>query len=150
VLCARFDSCSAAHFREESAMMRVQGYADMTSAPGALTLTHLNLDVADLARSEHFYGELLALPVTRRESSLSIRWAGGFLVLAQGRANPAGTLHFGFRVADDAAVDAWFTRLGESDAAIVERPVARGSVYVGRVRDPDGYPIEIYADHADA
>jgi hypothetical protein len=36
--------------------------------------------------------------------------------------------------------------LSERGADVVEMPVERGDVYVGRVRDPDGYPIEIYAE----
>ncbi len=121
----------------------------MTSTFQSMTLAHLNLDVADLERSEAFYRDVLGLPVTRGGESLSIRWPGGLLVLVAGSPNPAGTFHFGFRVATDAAVDACFAQFEARDATIVEMPVARGAVYVGRIRDPDGYPIEIYAQRED-
>lgn len=118
----------------------------MPTDTDALTLAHLNLDVADLGRSERFYRDVLSLPVTRRDDSLLIRWAGGLLVFAAGSPGPTGSFHFGFRVASPAAVDGWFARLRSHDTTIVEMPVERGAVYVGRLCDPDGYPVEIYAE----
>lgn len=115
-----------------------------------MTLAHLNLDVADLERSERFYRDVFAFPVTRRSDSLLIRWPGGLIVLAAGVPNITGTFHFGFRVETEAAVDDWFKRLGSLDVPILERPIGRGAVYVGRVRDPDGYAIEIYADRPES
>jgi lactoylglutathione lyase len=112
-----------------------------------MTLSHLNLDVTDLDRSERFYRDVLGLLVTRRSDSLFIRCGDAILVLAAGPPIEGGTFHFGFRVADDAAVDAWFARLRTLDVPVVEMPARRGSVFVGRLRDPDGYAIEIYADH---
>jgi catechol 2,3-dioxygenase-like lactoylglutathione lyase family enzyme len=70
------------------------------------------------------------------------------LVLAQGTAQVGGSFHFGFRVAARTDVDAWFARFREHGVTIVETPVDRGDVYVGRVRDPDGYPIEIYSERS--
>ncbi len=118
----------------------------MIGTTNSLTFAHLNVDVRDLERSEHFYRDLLSLPVERRSDALAVRWPGGLLVLVAGEPNVVGTFHFGFRVATRADVDGWFARLSERGADVVEMPVERGDVYVGRVRDPDGYPIEIYAE----
>jgi catechol 2,3-dioxygenase-like lactoylglutathione lyase family enzyme len=118
----------------------------MVDSPNILTLTHLNVDVRDLDRSAAFYADVLALPVKRRDGSLAVRWSGGLVVLVAGEPRISGSFHFGFRVAMRRDVDAWFTRFAEHTADIVEMPVERGDVYVGRLRDPDGYPIEVYAE----
>ncbi len=124
--------------------------AFMTATPSAMTLSHLNLDVTDLDRSERFYRDVLGLLVTRRSDSLFIRCGDAILVLAAGAPVIGGTFHFGFRVADDAAVDAWFLRLRALDVPVIDMPAHRGSVFVGRLCDPDGYAIEIYADHPES
>jgi catechol 2,3-dioxygenase-like lactoylglutathione lyase family enzyme len=111
-----------------------------------LSVTHLNLDVADLTVSERFYRDELCLPVERRPASLAIRTPAFLLVLAQGRPQAGGSFHFGFRVAAPADVDAWFDRFRQRGVSIVESPVERGDVYVGRLRDPDDYPIEVYSE----
>lgn len=123
-------------------------YAPMTAPPDPLTLAHLNLDVSELARSAAFYGDVLGLPVTRRPDSLLVAWPGGLLVLAPGAVTAAGSFHFGLRVESDAAVDRWFARFEVLGVAVVSPPEDRGAVYVGRIADPDGYPIEIYADRS--
>jgi catechol 2,3-dioxygenase-like lactoylglutathione lyase family enzyme len=110
------------------------------------SVTHLNLDVADLVASERFYRDELGLPLERTATSLRLHTATFLLVLAQGRPQVGGDFHFGFRIASRADVDAWFARFAERGVTIVESPVARGEVYVGRVLDPDGYLIEIYSE----
>lgn len=120
----------------------------MAASTDPLTLAHLNLDVADLARSAAFYGDVLGLPVTARSDSLLVAWPGGLLVLAAGAVTAAGSFHFGLRADSDAAVDRWFERLRGLGVAVVAEPEDRGAVYVGRIADPDGYPIEIYADRS--
>jgi catechol 2,3-dioxygenase-like lactoylglutathione lyase family enzyme len=110
------------------------------------SVTHLNLDVADLAASERFYRDELGLPVVRNTTSLRLHSATFLLVLAQGTPHFGGSFHFGFRIASRTDVDAWFARFGERGVTIVEPPALRGAVYVGRVSDPDGYQIEIYSE----
>ena len=111
-----------------------------------LRLTHLNLDVRDLDASERFYRDVLALPVERRATSLAVRRPGYLLVLGAGEPVMGGAFHFGFRVGSSDDVDAWFARLRAAGVTILVEPNDAGAVYVGRVADPDGYPIEIYAD----
>jgi len=111
------------------------------------SITHLNLDVADLERSERFYGSDLGLPVSRETAAtLRVRTSTFLLVLAPGTPQMGGSFHFGFRVASRQDVDDWFARFEERAVRIVELPLQRGSVYVGRITDPDGYPIEIYCE----
>jgi catechol-2,3-dioxygenase len=119
----------------------------MDSATRAeLSVTHLNLDVADLTASERFYRDELGLPVERRPASLALRTPAFLLVLAQGTPQLGGNFHFGFRVPARSDVDAWFRHFRERAVTVVEAPVERAGVYVGRICDPDGYPIEIYSE----
>lgn len=112
-----------------------------------LDLTHLNLDVRDLDVSERFYRDVLGLPVERDGSKLIAREPGFLIVLNSGEPAMGGTFHFGFRLDSPAEVDAWFARARDR-ATIVREPRAANRVYVGRIADPDGYAIEIYADLA--
>lgn len=118
----------------------------MNTPLAELCLTHLNLDARDLDASYRFYGELLGLPVTRRESLLRVEHPSYLLVLNVGEPKVGGTFHFGFRVAGAGDVDAWIERLRSNSTPILVEPNHAGSVYVARVADPDGYEIEIYAD----
>jgi len=118
----------------------------MVTRPAELDLTHLHLDVRDLDRSERFYRDVLGLPVDRRDTSLVVRKPGFLMVLNAGEPSVAGTFHFGFRVAGSGDVDDWFARFATADVAVVNAPKAANGVYVGRIADPDGYPIEIYCD----
>ncbi len=122
--------------------------ARFQSSDKMLTLAHINLDIADLTRSEAFYRDVLELPVTRRSDSLLVRWPGGLVVLELGTPAAPNSFHFGFRVETRAAVDEWFERFAQSGTPIVESPVERAGVYVGRIADPDRYPVEVYADLA--
>jgi catechol 2,3-dioxygenase-like lactoylglutathione lyase family enzyme len=99
-----------------------------------------------LTVSEQFYGEQLGLPAERRPASLALRTPAFLLVLAQGTPQLGGSFHFGFRVPAPSDVDAWFERFRERGVTVVEPPVERAGVYVGRICDPDGYHIEIYSE----
>jgi catechol 2,3-dioxygenase-like lactoylglutathione lyase family enzyme len=111
-----------------------------------LRLTHLNLDARDLDASARFYGDILGLPVSRRDGTLRVEHPQYLLVLNAGEPTIGGTFHFGFRVEGAAEVDAWIGRLRSEHVPILVEPKYVGSVYVARVADPDGYEIEIYAD----
>jgi catechol 2,3-dioxygenase-like lactoylglutathione lyase family enzyme len=109
-------------------------------------MTHLNLDARDLDASSRFYGELLGLPVIRRDGTLRVEHPSYLLVLNSGEPNVGGTFHFGFRVTLASDVDHWIERLRSHGVPIIVEPKHVGAVYVARLRDPDGYEIEIYAD----
>jgi catechol 2,3-dioxygenase-like lactoylglutathione lyase family enzyme len=113
---------------------------------GELRMTHLNLDARDLDASSRFYGELLGLPIVRRDGTLRVEHKDYLLVFDAGEPRVGGTFHFGFRVAGADDVDAWIARLRGGAVPILVEPKEVGSVYVARIGDPDGYEIEIYAD----
>ncbi|GAC1543480.1 MAG: hypothetical protein NVS3B16_09880 [Vulcanimicrobiaceae bacterium] len=121
----------------------------MTHSPSpsndALLLAHLNLDVGDLSRSADFYAEKLGLAVESAETTVTVRWPSFLLVLTLGSPRASDNFHFGFRVAGSRDVDAWVALLRERNVPVVAPPERRGSVYVARVTDPDGYIIEIFA-----
>ncbi len=111
-----------------------------------LRMTHLNLDARDLDASWRFYGELLGLPVIRRDGMLRVEHPSYLLVLNAGEPKASETFHFGFRVAGAGDVDSWIERLRNHSVPIIVEPHHVGSVYVARVSDPDDYAIEIYAE----
>ncbi|GAC1401139.1 MAG: hypothetical protein NVSMB59_22970 [Vulcanimicrobiaceae bacterium] len=111
----------------------------------ALTLAHLNLDVADLERSARFYGDALALPVERTPTTVVVRQPSFLLVLSAGPPEAGGNFHFGFRVETRDEVDAWMAKLAQRGVPIVSPAERRGSTYVGRVSDPDADAVEIFA-----
>ena len=121
----------------------------MKASHADLALAHLNLDVRDLVAAARFYGEVLALPIERRDASLSIRHPQFLLVLARGEPRVGGTFHFGFRVPTRDDVDAWVERVRTMGSPVLIEPRLTRSVYVARIADPDAYEIEIYADVVD-
>jgi catechol 2,3-dioxygenase-like lactoylglutathione lyase family enzyme len=95
-------------------------------------LLHLNLTVADVARSEAFYARWFGFdqrPETMSDDTRFVRNRDGFdLALHPGAppAPPAPAVHFGFRTEEAETHD-------EPD-------------YVSlKCLDPDGYEIEVYA-----
>ncbi len=110
-----------------------------------LDLTHLQLDVRDFDRSERFYRDVLGLPAVRFDDAIVIRDPGFLIVLKHGEPAVGGTFHFGFRLATAGEVDAWFAA-ADPAVTVLKSPATKNGVHVGRIADPDGYGIEIYAD----
>lgn len=110
-----------------------------------MLLTHLNLDVADLARATDFYATAFELPVERGETQTTIRWPSFLLVLTPGTPRVSDNFHFGFRLDSREDVDSWFDKLRTRGVAIVADPTVKGKPYVGRIADPDAYVVEIFA-----
>ncbi len=117
----------------------------------SLSLVHLNLTVADLARSEAFYRQWFGFdqrPETFSDGTRFIRNADGFdLALHPGEppSPPAPGIHFGFRtrIADD--VRALLAELRGDGVIITEIHDEPGYVSL-KCLDPDGYAIEVYAE----
>lgn len=107
-----------------------------------MRLHHLAVVVADLARSERFYGGFLGLPVVRRQEGRSI-WLGlegdAFLAVEQAtapgpvRADEAPGWHCVALSIAKADREAWRAR-----AQAAGHPVERETAYTLYVRDPDG------------
>jgi catechol 2,3-dioxygenase-like lactoylglutathione lyase family enzyme len=114
-----------------------------------MPLNHVALTVSDRGRSAAFYAEHFGL--TRRvhdDEHLLILGSddGSLLALSVGDP-PAGlprTNHFGFQLADGAAVRAARERLHAAGVPETEWQDDRGFVRV-QVSDPDGYRVELYA-----
>jgi len=113
-------------------------------------LVHLNLTVADLARSEVFYAHWFGFeqrPETFSDGTRFIRNDDGFdLALHPGTppSPPAPTVHFGFRTDDADEVRALLAALQDEGVTITEHHDEEGYVSL-KLLDPDGYEIEVYA-----
>jgi catechol 2,3-dioxygenase-like lactoylglutathione lyase family enzyme len=115
------------------------------------SLLHLNLLVADIDRSEAFYGRWFGFdqrPETYADGTRFIRNPDGFdLALHPGSPPqpPAPTVHFGFRVADADEVRTLHAALGVASVPVIEHHDEPGYVSL-KCLDPDGYVIEVYAE----
>ena len=128
-----------------------------------IELGHAVLYVRDLARSRHFYGEILGLPeITRPDGGGPFTGAAAFsggrthhelllIEVGPAAASPpagrrTGLYHLGFKIGttDDELREAWqelqdagVTIVGASDHTVTH------SLYV---QDPDGNELELYID----
>jgi catechol 2,3-dioxygenase len=114
-------------------------------------LNHVSLSVADQKRSAAFYGEYFGLTerVFDDEHLLILGSADGSeLALSDAEPVPTDlprTNHFGFRLADGAAVAAMRERFRAAGLTEVEWQDDGRWVRV-QILDPDGYRVEVYAD----
>jgi catechol-2,3-dioxygenase len=114
-------------------------------------VSELVLEVADLAVAEHFYAEVLGLPVVERWEDREAVWvmAGeltriGLWRPQVGRAGGRGGAHVHFAMhVDERDYDAAVARLRERDQEIEEMAYPRTgrAVYVD---DPDGNVVELW------
>lgn len=143
---------------------RLQPPHESARRAAASGLLHLNLNVRDVARAEHFYTEALGF-VRVADTSEEIERKGKRFFLQQivvGRpgcrdllalsqapdapVGPAGMNHFGVVVADDREVELILGRATGAGGSIVDsgrrshEGVEEAYAYV---RDPDGYTIEV-------
>ena len=111
---------------------------------------HAKLDVADLARSEHFYagvlglvevvryqipgGTILQLSPTGRSPGVEL-WYEASRPVAE-----ATECHIAFDVDDTRA---WIERLRSEGVDIAREPFDVGDETIAFVRDPDGYLVEL-------
>lgn len=114
-----------------------------------MPLNHVALTVADRERSASFYGEHFGLTERIYEDEHLLILAssdGSELALSQGEpiaGDLPRTNHFGFRVADEAAVVAARERFRA--AGVTELEWDDGQFVRVQVTDPDGYRVEVYA-----
>jgi predicted lactoylglutathione lyase len=116
-----------------------------------LELDHINLLVADVARSREFYKQLLA-PFgysVNRDFGAAAAGLGGaqYAVLALVRCEqPVQPIHLAFRLQSRSEVEAFFSSaiaLGARDNGPPGlRPHYHDSYYAGFVTDPDGHNLE--------
>jgi catechol 2,3-dioxygenase-like lactoylglutathione lyase family enzyme len=104
-----------------------------------LALNHLNLPARDPEAQARWYVERLGF---RRNGRFL--WSGGtLLVFVPGEVVGSGAMHFGFRVASRADLDAWVVALRGRG---VEVPAVEGdeAYATTRVVDPEGNEIELF------
>ena len=112
----------------------------------AIKPSHLSLGVSDLDASERFYGDVLGLPASRRDGEVFIEWPDFLLVLTEAPPAARGKFHFGFRVENGEAVDAWAARIKEAGGEILAGPDDRDEGRAVFFNDPDQYVLEIYSE----
>jgi catechol 2,3-dioxygenase-like lactoylglutathione lyase family enzyme len=115
-----------------------------------MPLNHVALTVEDRERSAAFYGEHFGLTQRIHEDEGRLILAsddGSELALSNGQPVAAGlpdANHFGFRLADEAAVRAARERFRA--AGVIETEWQDDGRFVRvQVLDPDGYHVEVYA-----
>ena len=111
-------------------------------------IQHLNLRVADLARSRDFYVSVLGFRVAFAKGDTVWLEAGGDLLgLSRGEAGSGGgnaAQHFGFMVDARGDVDAWSAQLRAHGVACEKGPYDRSDGRSLYFRDPDRYLLEIF------
>jgi len=108
-------------------------------------IQHVNITVADLERSTHFYQEVLGMRRAFAKGSTVWLEAGGDLLgLSQGTPPQEQPNHWGFQVDAPAQVDDWVAQLLEHDVKIEKGPYDRSDGRSVYFRDPDGYVLEIF------
>jgi lactoylglutathione lyase len=128
-----------------------------------LGLSHINLNVADVARSMRFYRELFGMEVIHdyqgpigphpqgRQAVLSTPGAKDLIAIMYipGEwVGPAGMNHFGFTLLNDEDVDAAVAAAQRLGGTLKRRGSAEVDGIVERfayVSDPDGYVVELNA-----
>ena len=116
--------------------------------PGSMAkwgIRHVGLKVRDLEKSVEFYQEFLGLDCSERRKGVArIRSGGETLVLHEMRRWRSG-FHFGFRVDSPSKVDEWQAWFRARNMIIYD-DVTEEKYRSIKIRDPDGYLIEIVCD----
>ena len=126
-------------------------------------LSHINLNVTDVARSVHFYGELFGMEVIHdyegpmgrgrfgRQVVLSTPGVEDLIAITHipGEAvGPAGVNHFGFALISNDDVDRAVEEAQRLGGSLIRRAEEKVDGILERytyVADPDGYVIEFNA-----
>lgn len=111
---------------------------------------HLSFPVRDVRRASAFYRDLLGFRELHTSDAIAELVIGEtkLVLLKADRVSAPTDLHFGFHEASPEGVDDWGRRAREAGATIESGPArAEWGGYVLYLRDPDGYVIEIWADH---
>jgi catechol 2,3-dioxygenase-like lactoylglutathione lyase family enzyme len=112
---------------------------------------HLSFPVRDVRRAAGFYRDLLGFRELHTSDVISELVMGETkLVLLKATGNVAAPkdLHFGFGEASRDAVDEWARKAKAAGARIESGPgTTDWGGHVLYVRDPDGYLVEIWAEH---
>ena len=106
----------------------------------------MGLKVSDVERSQKFYSEILGLAnTTKKPGHALIRLGSDVLILVE-KAAGTSKFHFGFRLKDASQVDEWKKWLSSKGVPIYEDITEMDHPRSFKVRDPDGYLIEISSE----
>ena len=117
-------------------------------------LTHIVLAVRNAKRSLDFYQQVLGvIPVYQQEGWIQAQTPGSRDVIvfeenSQLAGASGGIVHFGFRLVDQADIDAAAKAVKQAGGTILKKgEFCPGEPYVF-FRDPDGYEVEIWHELA--
>jgi catechol 2,3-dioxygenase-like lactoylglutathione lyase family enzyme len=111
----------------------------------ALGIGHIGLKVDDLETSVEFYRNILGLDSRATEGGVARIPSGGDTLVLHEKGLGMSGFHFGFRVDSSSKVDEWRAWL-EGRNIIVYEEVTEEKYRSIKIRDPDGYLIEIFWD----
>lgn len=116
-------------------------------------LTHIHLVVRDLERSLRFYQGVFGMQERFRDGPkmvfLNTPGSQDTITLNEDPAEAelagvnGGVAHFGFRLADAAALDAGIAEIEAAGGRLIRRGEHAPGVAFAYVEDPDGYVIEL-------
>jgi len=107
-----------------------------------LGIGHVGLKVADLERSVRFYRNTLGLSGRASGQRVAYVPSGADLLVLHGKGYGISAFHFGFRVNSPFKVDRWRAWLRSRNIRIYQ-DVREEEYRSIKIRDPDGYWIEI-------
>ena len=116
--------------------------------PGSMTslgISHVGLKVADLETSVEFYRNILGLEGRASERGLFRIPSGHDTLLLHGKGLGMSSFHFGFRVDSFSTVDEWQAWFRDRNMIIYD-DVTEEKYRSIKIKDPDGYLIEIFFD----
>jgi catechol 2,3-dioxygenase-like lactoylglutathione lyase family enzyme len=116
--------------------------------PGELAnlgIGHVGLRVADIKKSVEFYQDVLGLKTRSTDEGVARIPSGPDLIVLHGSEYAKSDFHFGFRVDSPQVVDEWRDWFW-SKRIRIEQDETEENYRSIKVRDPDGYWIEITCD----
>jgi catechol 2,3-dioxygenase-like lactoylglutathione lyase family enzyme len=126
--------------------MRVK--AGLKGRPGStvkLEIGHIGLTVDDLGRSMGFYRGILGLAGGGTGRGVARFRSGRTSLVLHEKGLGGSGFHFGFRVSSFSKVDEWHGWLRGRNMVIYD-DVTEKKYRSFKVRDPDGYFVEIFCD----
>ncbi len=112
-----------------------------------LGIAHVGIQVSDLKRSLAFYTDLLNLRSENNKPGLAFLSAGPDLLVLYQKGGGISDFHFGFRLDKRSEVDKWKSWLKSNKVRIYEDISETGHPRSFKIKDPDGYWVEISSKH---
>ncbi len=118
---------------------------DRPGSLAALGIGHVGLKVDDLETSVEFYRNILGLDSRATERGVARIPSGQDSLVLHEKSLGMSGFHFGFRLDLPSKVDEWQAWLRGRNIIIYEE-VTEEKYRSFKIRDPDGYLIEIFCD----